>query len=96
MASSISSESTQLESARKKDQQTIQKTSSSSIHSIELGGKTEVLASSEYDKTGFADGKMEEIHQSIEIDNLTDVDNQGKKEPEVAIGRNAAILLFVG
>lgn len=92
MASSTSSESTQLESALKKDQQT----SSSSIHSIELDGKVEVLESSEYDKTGFADGKVEEIHQSIEIDNLTDVDNQGKKEPEVAIGRNAAILLFVG
>ncbi|KAG0050028.1 hypothetical protein BGZ83_005191 [Gryganskiella cystojenkinii] len=30
------------------------------------------------------------------MENLADVDNQGKKVPEAAIGRNAAILLFVG
>ncbi|KAG0231410.1 hypothetical protein BGX31_005531 [Mortierella sp. GBA43] len=70
MASSISSESTQLEKAAK----------APSVHS-HVGGKIEVPSGSA-------------VPQKAEVDNV-DIEIQGTKGAP-AIGRNAAILLFIG
>jgi len=114
MASSTSSQSTRQEPASKKEQHTEQGASSSSIHSTNREGKTEVLSSPEDDKLDVVDGKEEThnaipeddrlsvvdgkevTHHAIEVDTWDSGESQGGKEPQVKIGRRAAILLFIG
>ncbi|KAF9427896.1 hypothetical protein BGZ94_003921 [Podila epigama] len=80
MAASTSSESTQLDVAKTK--------AASSIHNVN-GDKTEILD----------DGTENVATNKVEVDTMNDsfdLENQGKKEPEIGISPKAAILLFIG